>query len=109
MKTGKEALDALNTPTLEHEVDPLRIYVKLKEVLKERGISQKELAEATKIRPAAISELANNQRTTINKEHVEKIAAYLNISNLSELITFETESELMSMSHPYQHEKDGDQ
>lgn len=81
------------------EYDPLRIHVRLKEILKEKGISQKELAKMTDIRPAAISELANNLRTTINREHIEKIAHVLGIERLDELITFELESELWTMGN----------
>jgi putative transcriptional regulator len=65
----------------------MKLRVKLDEVLKDRNMSQKELAELTGIRPAAISELYNNQRKSINREHIEKIAAALNISDISELIT----------------------
>lgn len=94
MEKGKEALAALYNEAGEKERDPLRIHVRLKEVLKARGISQKQLAEMTNIRPAAISELANNLRTTINREHVERIAEVLGIERLDELIVFEHESEL---------------
>jgi DNA-binding Xre family transcriptional regulator len=68
-------------------VDLVKLRVKLDEVLKDRNMSQKELAKLTGIRPAAISELYNNQRKSINREHIEKIAAALNISDISELIT----------------------
>jgi putative transcriptional regulator len=68
-------------------VDLVKLRIKLDEVLKDRNMSQKELAKLTGIRPAAISELYNNQRKSINREHIEKIAAALNISDISELIT----------------------
>lgn len=65
----------------------MKLRVKLDEVLKARGnMSQKELAELTGIRPAAISELYNNQRKSINREHIEKIAEKLNITEISEII-----------------------
>lgn len=69
----------------------MKLRVKLDEVLKDRNMSQKELAELTGIRPAAISELYNNQRKSINREHIEKIAAALDISDISELITLNKE------------------
>lgn len=69
----------------------MKLRVKLDEVLKDRNMSQKELAKLTGIRPAAISELYNNQRKSINREHIEKIAAALNISDISELITLDKE------------------
>lgn len=104
---GEDALKALYTETNEEDKhDRLRIYIKLKEVLHERKLTQKELAEMTGIRRAAISEIANNQRSAINKEHIEKIAEVLKITDLSELIVFELESELASMSHPYNQLRD---
>ncbi|MGY2613192.1 helix-turn-helix domain-containing protein [Bacillus pretiosus] len=45
------------------------------------------LAELTGIRPAAISELYNNQRKSLNKEHIDKIITALNITDINELIT----------------------
>lgn len=99
MKKGKEALTELYNEGNEKERDPLRIHVRLKEVLKEKDMTQKELAELTGIRRAAISELANNLRTTINREHVEKIAEVLGIEKLEELIIFEHESELWTISN----------
>lgn len=105
--TGEDALKALYTEsTPEEKQDKVRIYIKLKEILHDRKISQKELSKMTGIRPAAISEIANNQRSTINKDQIEKIAEVLNISKLSDLIVFELESELASMSHPYNQLKD---
>lgn len=40
----------------------MQLKVRLKEVLEERKMTQKELAEMTNLRPAWISELANNAR-----------------------------------------------
>lgn len=68
-----------------------RIVITLDKVLAERNnMSQKELAEKTGIRAAAISELYNNQRKSINKEHLEKIAEVLDIEDIRELIAIET-------------------
>lgn len=64
-----------------------RIHVTLDKVLKKADKSQKELAELTKIRPAAISELYNNQRKSLNREHIDKIITALNITDINELIT----------------------
>lgn len=66
----------------------VEVYLKLKEVLKERGITQKELAEMTGIRPTTISEMVNNQRSTINKEHLRKIIEVLEIEDIREIIDF---------------------
>jgi DNA-binding Xre family transcriptional regulator len=65
----------------------VKIHVKLDEVLRSRdNMTQKTLSELTKIRPAAISELYNNQRKTINREHIEKIIEALDITDINELI-----------------------
>lgn len=62
------------------------LRVKLKEILDDRKITQKQLHEMTGIRTAAISELYNNQRKTINREHLTKIATALEIKDVTELI-----------------------
>jgi putative transcriptional regulator len=67
-----------------------RIVITLDKVLAERNKTQKELAEITGIRPAAISELYNNQRKSINKEHLEKIVDALAIDDIRKLIAIET-------------------
>lgn len=69
----------------------MKLYVKLTEILKERNMTQKELAELTEIRPAAISELANNQRRSINRDHIERVAKALNITDINDLITLRDE------------------
>lgn len=62
------------------------IEVLLKKILEERGITQKELSEMTGIRPNAISELANNQRSTINREQLAVVCNALNITDLNEIM-----------------------
>lgn len=61
------------------------LNVKLKWLLYERGVSQKELAEMTGLRPNTISEIANNQRSTINREQISIICDALDITDLNEL------------------------
>lgn len=65
------------------------IKVKLKQILDERGISGKQLSEDLKIRPNAISEMINNQRTTINREQISKIMKYLDIKDFNELFVMD--------------------
>jgi transcriptional regulator with XRE-family HTH domain len=67
-------------------VSALEIYVKLDEILDKRGMTRKKLAELTGLRPNVISELCNNQRTTVNREHIGRIAEVLGIENIEELI-----------------------
>ena len=67
----------------------LRIIIKLKDLLRQRGMTQKELAQITNLREATISELVNSERRVINKEHVTKIAEALQIKDIRELVDFE--------------------
>lgn len=61
----------------------------LLEVLKNKGISQKELAEGINEREATISEFIRLKRTTINIDLLLKLATYLNIKDLGDLIYLE--------------------
>lgn len=62
------------------------IHIRLKEILNERQLTQKELSVMTNIKPATISEIANDQRTTINKKHLETIIDVLEITDISDII-----------------------
>ncbi len=64
----------------------MKIRVRLKEVLKEQGMSQKELAKKTGLRESTISDICRNSRTVINFEHLARIAEVLKIVDIAELI-----------------------
>lgn len=66
----------------------MKLVIKLTDILAERHMTQRELAAITGIRPAAISELANNMRTSINRDHLEKIAEALGIEDVRDIIEF---------------------
>lgn len=75
----------------------LKLEVMLGEVLKQRdNMTQKQLNDLiedkygkdSRLRAAAISEIVNNQRKTINREHLEIIAGALEITDISKLIRF---------------------
>lgn len=63
----------------------MEVRLKLKMILFDRGITQKELAEKTGLRQNVISEMVNNQRNTINREQVAKIIKYLEITDMNEI------------------------
>lgn len=66
-----------------------RVYVfrfKLREVLERKGITQKELSHLTGIREGTISELANDNRSVYNKNHLIRIMDALNITELSDIL-----------------------
>ncbi|MBG9453320.1 hypothetical protein ABE61_04320 [Lysinibacillus sphaericus] len=63
--------------------------IKLKEVMEERGLTQSKLAEMTGIRQAAISEIVNNRRDTINKAHLETICKMLEIKSFDDILEWD--------------------
>lgn len=65
----------------------MAVYVRLAELLKERNMTQKQLAEETGLRPATISEIVNNQRSAINRDHMSRICEVLKIEDIGDLIT----------------------
>lgn len=64
-----------------------KIRINLDKLLEKHNMTQKELSDLTHIRAAAISELVNNQRTSINKDHLNKIINTLGIEDIGELIS----------------------
>ena len=66
-----------------------KVKLKVKELLEERSITQKKLAQISGIRESTISDIVRGTRTVINFEHLSKIAEALEIDNISQLIDFE--------------------
>lgn len=66
-----------------------KVKLKVKELLEERNITQKKLAQIFGIRESTISDIVRGTRTVINFEHLSKIAEALEIDNISQLIDFE--------------------
>lgn len=66
----------------------MEIYVKVKDILEQRNITQLQLAEMTGIRAAGISDICRNQQKAINRDHIGRIAKALNIEDISEIIEF---------------------
>lgn len=69
-----------------------QVKLKVKEILEERKITQKKLAEVSGIRESTISDIVRGARTVINFEHLSKIAEALEITDIRELIDFENTS-----------------
>ena len=66
-----------------------KVKLKVKELLEERNITPKKLAQISGIRESTISDIVRGTRTVINFEHLSKIAEALEIDNISQLIDFE--------------------
>lgn len=64
------------------------LNVKLKEALEIRGMTQLELAERTGLKPSTISELANNKRSSINRQYIVTVANALGIDDIRDIIDF---------------------
>lgn len=62
------------------------IRIRLKELLDEKGMKQKELAEKTSIRESTISDICRGSRTVMNFEHIAKIAEALKIKDIRDII-----------------------
>ena len=59
-----------------------KVKLKVKELLEERNITQKKLAQISGIRESTISDIVRGTRTVINFEHLSKIAEALEIAAL---------------------------
>lgn len=62
------------------------IRIRLKDLLEENKIKQKQLAEMTGIRESTISDICRGSRTVMNFEHIAKIAEVLKITDIRDLI-----------------------
>ena len=65
------------------------VKLRVKELLKEEGITQKKLAEMAGVRESTISDIVRGTRTVINFEHLGKIATALEISDIRKIIDLE--------------------
>ncbi len=63
-----------------------RVKIRLKDLLYERGLTQKQLAEMAGIQENTVSDITRGVKTSINIKHLEKIASVLEISDLREII-----------------------
>ncbi|MGG3853926.1 helix-turn-helix transcriptional regulator [Caldifermentibacillus hisashii] len=63
-----------------------RIKTRIKDELDARGMTQKELADLTGIRPATINDLYHDRSKQFPRDVLEKIASALNIDHISEII-----------------------
>jgi len=66
-----------------------KVRVIVDEIIRARGITQTELSDMSGVRQASISELSNNMRKSINREHLAKIADALEIDDISELLVID--------------------
>lgn len=58
---------------------------KVKEILKDRGLMQKDLVSLTGISQTQIQRICSNQTNSINKAHLTAIARATNVTDMNEL------------------------
>ncbi|MGN4156079.1 helix-turn-helix domain-containing protein [Staphylococcus auricularis] len=56
--------------------------------MKRKKMTQKRLAEITKIRESTISDIIRGNRTVLNFNHISRIASALEIVDIRELMEF---------------------
>lgn len=66
-----------------------RVKLRVKELIEEKGITQKKLAELAGVRESTISDIVRGTRTVINFEHLGKIATALEIIDIRKIIDLE--------------------
>ena len=67
----------------------IEVNFKLKELLEERKITQKELALNSGVSEAAISDIVRGTCTVLDFNHLSKIASVLEITDISEILDIE--------------------
>lgn len=70
----------------------MRMELRLKEILADRGMEQKELAELTGLTTRTISELCNNKSKQYPKGALEKIMTALELREPNDLFSVYTEN-----------------
>jgi putative transcriptional regulator len=64
----------------------MAVRLKLKNILIERNLTQKELAEMTGLREATISAIVRGNQDKINLKHLKLIMTALNISDFNKML-----------------------
>lgn len=102
---GEDAFNALPDETeadIEvRENDRVRIVIHLKKRMAEQGLTQMQLHEMSGVRQATISQLSRGHVERLHIPAIEKIAHAMGINDISQLITLESESEIMNMANPF--------
>lgn len=64
----------------------IQFRLRLRELLDERKISQKEFAQKTGLREATISEMVNDTRISYNKKYLAVCMEALGLTDISQII-----------------------
>jgi transcriptional regulator with XRE-family HTH domain len=69
------------------------LRLRLVELLKERGVTQKQLAEGTGLAESTISRYVRNHAVSYDREVVDAICHYFNIDDVGVIFTFDPPKE----------------
>ena len=64
-----------------------KVRINIDKLLKDRGLTQKELSDLTDVRQAAISNLRRGFVDRISIDHMERIASALDIDDINDIIS----------------------
>ncbi|MBD2844602.1 helix-turn-helix domain-containing protein [Paenibacillus sp. IB182496] len=67
-----------------------KVVINIKALTQKYNLSLRELSRLSDVRHAALSELANGKRESINFAHIERIAEALDIKDIREIIDLKT-------------------
>ncbi|WML56491.1 helix-turn-helix transcriptional regulator [Neobacillus sp. PS2-9] len=71
----------------------MEIVIKIKELAKKNNISIRKLGRISKISHSSLCNLANNKRQRIDFEHIKRLSAALNITDIREIIEIRSNDE----------------
>lgn len=66
----------------------MKIVCKVPELMEDKGIDKKTLAEAAKLHPKTLTDYCRSQVKRYSEESLEKLYQYFELTSLSELIEF---------------------
>lgn len=72
---------------MSYEID-----FKLKKILEEKKISQKQLSQLSGVRESTLSDIVRGVRTVINFEHLSKISEALKLDSINEILDFKSDN-----------------
>lgn len=67
----------------------MKVRFKLKALLDEKNMTQKELSKLTKIRESTISDIVRGTRTVLNYDHLERIVNALDLVDIRDILDLE--------------------
>ena len=90
---GHSLMNNIVMDTASH-IAEASMVIKIDDLLKERGLTQKDLAQMTGMRVGTISEIINGKGISINKVQIFAIMVALRVTNLSDILEIQFPTDL---------------